>query len=438
MRSLLLLLAIAVASGQTVSDPSELLARALAKLREMMPQLSRYACLETVNRSYYRRVTDATDAPVAVAAPPACSQIHPVSGRESLRLEAADRVRLEVSVSQGREIHSWPGATQFDSRGVEEIIRDGPIGTGAYGSYLMGVLDTPGVDFRYAGEKASDGRVLLEYTYRIPLEASHYRFKAGLGWEAVAYQGSLWLDPESLELQRLTVQARDLPPHTAVCEANATIDYHRVRIGGGQVLLPSQGQLHLLRRSARETTNITTFSDCREYHAESELLFGDRPDAESTAARWVVRMPVALPIGLPITLALNAAIDSGAAAAGDPVAATVVKPVRRPGSSEILIPAGATVRGRITRMEHHVFPTSYFLIAMSFNRLERQNVSSPFAARMEPSAELARELGASLLVRESGLNFWDLGTFLFPSARSRHVLPAGFQSKWFTLATPSR
>lgn len=438
MRFLLAILAFTLAIGQTARDPNELLARARAKLQEMMPQLSRYACLETVNRSYFQRPTDETAAPVAVAAPPSCRQIQPGSSRDSLRLEATDRVRLEVTVSQGREIHSWPGATQFDSRGVEEMIREGPIGTGAYASYLLGVFDTPGVEFRYAGEEVSGGRTLLEYTYWIPLEASHYRFKAGPGWEAVAYQGSFWLDPESLELQRLTVQAHDLPADTAVCAADATLDYQRVRIGDGEVLLPRQGQLHLLRRSAHETTNLTTFSDCREYHAESELLFGDRADAESPAARRVVRMPVALPIGLPITLAFTAAIDSDTAAAGDQVSATVVKPVRRSGSNEILIPAGATVRGRITRMEHHIFPTPYFLIAMSFNRLERENVSSPFAARMEPNGELAKELGANLLVRERGVNFWDVGTFLLPSAKSRHVLPAGYESKWFTLATPSR
>jgi hypothetical protein len=111
----------------------------------------------------------------------------------------------------------------------------------------------------------------------------------------------------------------------------------------------------------------------------------------------------------------------------------VIKPVRRAGSGEVLIPAGAMVRGRIRRVEHHLSPSPYFLVAIAFNRVESQGFVSPFAARSEPDAALTKELDANLKVRETGFRFWGVGTFLFRTPKSTSVIPAGFESKWFTL-----
>ena len=67
---------------------------------------------------------------------------------------------LEVAVSEGHEIYAWPGATRFDTRDVDEIIRQGPIGTGAFGTHLIGVFDNPSVDFHYVGEKPDGNRTV--------------------------------------------------------------------------------------------------------------------------------------------------------------------------------------------------------------------------------------------------------------------------------------
>jgi hypothetical protein len=73
---------------------------------------------------------------------------------------------------------------------------------------------------------------------------------------------------------------------------------------------------------------------------------------------------------------------------------------------------------------------------MSFNRYEVKGAPSLFAARLEPSGELAEELGAELSVQGGG--FLNSGTLLLPTKKSRAVLPAGYQSTWSTLATPGR
>lgn len=437
MRFAITLLAFAGLQAQTGHDPAKVLESVRAKLQPMTRRLANYACIETIDRQYFQREAEsrpATSAPAQSCRPQGAGQ-NEVS---AANLEATDRLRLEVTVSQGLEIHAWPGATRFDTRSLDEIISGGPIGAGAFATYLTDVFDNPGVVFQPGSEKSNGAETLLEYSFHVPVEASHYHVKIGTAWQPTAYDGSFWLDPVLQQLRRLTIRTEELPAETSMCEAETKLEYHRVHIGDGDVLLPLEGSLQTLMRNGHRTTNLIQFSDCREYQAESQLLFGPQAGAEGSTAKLPVRAAVVLPIGLPITLALAAPIDTDTAAAGDPISAKVVKPVRRNGSSTVLIPAGATVRGRITRVEHHILPTPYFLIALSFNRLELTGTSSPFAARMDRDEDLANQVGANLARRGRGVESWDVGNFVFPTSKKRYVLPAGYVSQWFTLATPAR
>ena len=78
------------------------------------------------------------------------------------------------------------------------------------------------------------------------------------------------------------------------------------------------------------------------------------------------------------------------------------------------------------------------MTGLEFNRVEVRGAVSPFVVRSEPDKELAGRLGATLELRDTGIWYWGVGTFLFPSSKSDIVIPAGFESKWFTLATGGR
>jgi hypothetical protein len=439
MKIFLLLVTSAMVRAQTAHDPSAVLQEARSRLQAMAESLKQYVCVETVDRSYYRRVPP-REAPARPQAESSCDPDAPSTsaGGEEQQLESSDRVRLEVTVSEGRELHSWPGATRFDARDVDELIRDGPVSTGAFSSYLANIFGQPGTMFEYKGEQSTNGRKLFDYAYRVPLQASKFEIKVATAWRPVAFEGDFLLDPESFKLEHLTIRTLELPPDAPFCRAATILDYEPLHAGDSDILLPHQSQLEIALRGGLETRNITTFSNCREYQAESEIVFDTSAATESTATRNFGRGRVALPIGLTVTLALVSPIDTATAAAGDPVAATVVKPVRRPGSAEELIPAGAMVHGRIRRVEHHVSSKPYFVIAMAFNRVEVNGAVSPFVVRSEVDAGLARELGANLAMRETGIRFWGVGTFLFPTTKGHIVIPAGFESKWFTLATGGR
>jgi hypothetical protein len=416
-----LLLFLAFAASLRAGTPEETLQRALARLRATAANLGRYACIETVEREYFQ------------PSPGGCSAAATAPGR----LQAVDRLRLEVTVSAGREIYSWPGATRFDSRDVSEIIRQGPIGTGSFGTHLLAVVDNPAVRFEFAGEQTESGRRFLEYRFTVPLGASRYRVRAGAFTQAVAYHGSFRIDPATLELNRLTFRAEQLPEASSMCALDAELDYNPVP-AHGDLLLPVRAELRIGFQDSRQTSNLTTFSSCREYKAESELVFDEVPTAGGAAPAAGRAPQISLPIGLPVTLAFTSPIDTAAAAAGDPVDAKVVRPVGRAGSNAIVIPAGATVHGRLTRVERHLTPAPYFVVAVSFNRLDWEGSSQRFAAHSEPTPELLRQLGIGGSEVAGGMRYWDVGVFVFPAAGTRLVIPAGYQTKWFTLAIRGR
>src|SRR5215469_15898648 len=149
----LLLPVVAMVQGQAGPGPEAAppasLERARAGLEAMTRRLARYACVETVERRYYQ--------PPPRSSAASCAQIEKArAGRSGDPvLDATDRLRLEVTLDEGREIHAWPGATRFDARNVDQIIHGGPIGTGSFGAHLIGVFDNPGVEFQTVGESSA-------------------------------------------------------------------------------------------------------------------------------------------------------------------------------------------------------------------------------------------------------------------------------------------
>jgi hypothetical protein len=148
---------------------------------------------------------------------------------------------------------------------------------------------------------------------------------------------------------------------------------------------------------------------------------------------------IALPPGVSLALALVGGIDLGAAAAGDRVSTRVVHPVRARGSKQVLVPAGAIVRGRILEMRHE-FSTSQFGISIRFAALDINGAVSPISIRLdrEVKAEVRTPHGfvnrgtefslSAPASRQRG------GLFVFPAKRGTYVIPNGFQSKWTTVA----
>ena len=143
-----------------------------------------------------------------------------------------DRLRLDVGIADGHEVYSWVGATRFEDADVHKLIGGGQTNSGDFASALYSIFfEHPSM--RFVGEKQIDSRRLFEYTYNTPLEISHYEISFGVGRFTIAYHGSVFLDPESGEVARVTSASEELQQSIGYCQVNRTTGLqpraHRLR-----------------------------------------------------------------------------------------------------------------------------------------------------------------------------------------------------------------
>ncbi len=425
------------ALGQTARDPDLNLAQARERLRAMTRRLPKYTCTQTVERRYYRPTDE------KAAANLTCDERAGAlkSGRLKTQLYAIDRLRMDVAVAEGKELVSWAGAGRFDSRSMQELVGEGPTGTGAFGLHLVGVFANDGTHFQYQGETTEAGRDVLKYRYTVPIVASNYRVRGGnREWHLTAYDGTFQIDAASLDLLNLEVRTAELPDDTGMCEARTTMSYQHLKVGDGDFLLPRETQMLIQETNGNETNNVTTFSACHEYHAESTIRFDEEPTDEPGKNNKTAQAALVVPPGLALNLALNEAIDTSTAAAGDAVSATVTSAVREAKSKQILVPAGAIVHGRITRLRRRMHGPDDLIVLIDFETLEANGRTLPARLRLDPTFALEQVVQLyggfrrpdqrAMSEYYRGPETW--GALIFLSSHDRYVVPKGFRSKWLT------
>jgi hypothetical protein len=205
LRSTVVLISlISAIHAQAPPNPEEVLAKVRDNIRDRTRRLPNYTCVQTVDRKYFK--------PAKAEFPlPSCIDLSARNGLKDhrLKLEATDRLRLDVKVSIGTEIGTWAGAGNFGDGDVMKLIK-GPFGTGGFGTFLTDIFAGWSVAFHFEGEESGDHRRLFRFRFQIARNASHYMVHMGSEWVATGYSGKVWIDPKSSELRRLLVQASEL------------------------------------------------------------------------------------------------------------------------------------------------------------------------------------------------------------------------------------
>ncbi len=426
------------ATPQPPNDSAALLDRAREKIARTTQRLLKCTCLETIERTYYVPPAKKVSANVMTESPAISCDGKEFGKSGPLSLDAKDRLRLDVVVADSKETYSWAAANRFDSRSVFQMVSNGPIGTGSFGTYLVDIFENPGTQLKFTAQKHQGAAQVFEYAFEVPAQASHYDVRGDTEWKVTGYHGSFEIYSSTAELARLVVETAQLPPDARICRARTSIDYHYMLIGADEFLIPSQSQLQTLSGNANKTSSITTFSGCHEYTAESSLRFGAQESA-ATATR-AAQSAAPLPSGLSVTLALLGAIDPRSAAAGDAISAQVSQSVRAPHSRQILLPAGAIAHGRILQMRHQ-HDSSQFLISIRFETLDENGVVMPLFLRWDHKLEVQNtrtQNGFHNLGPEFSLpppSAAETGaSFSLPAFRAGSILPTGFKSKWITVS----
>jgi hypothetical protein len=237
-----ILLTAYAAIPQDLAPEVLLLSRIKRHLREEIAHVPNYTCLETISRFRYD--------------PKSLLPSH--KGLTSL-----DTVRLEIVFAAGREWYGSPGARNWSVDNPVAFVGSGMIGTGAFAIALHNIIE--GGIFTYRGEQTVDGRHVVKYDFRLPrlLKPLEIAVPGGVG--TVGEEGSIRVDPQSLDLIRAESRAAEIPPFLPVEEAG-------MRIGDSNALLAQQADSSMLDGSNVKSYNRIEFTHCRSYTATSGSL----------------------------------------------------------------------------------------------------------------------------------------------------------------------
>ena len=354
MLFLAVLLAFASATFAQSADASSPDVALLSKIRSRMiwnlRRQPNYTCVETVERA------------------------HRTS--PSHRFELLDRLRLEVALVDGREMFGWPGARSFEDTDLRNIVSEGAFGNGNFANHARAIFEGGFTRFTYEGEAPIDDRAALRFDYQIPQLGSGYVLTVGNRRETVGYHGSIYVDSNTRDVQRIEVIADEIPAELGLARATDRMDYARVTIGEGDFLLPRESELILSDVGGAENRNRVRFASCRQFAGHSELTFTDATLKEATPAPQID-----LPRDVDIQLRLAADLDTRTAAVGDPVQAVLDNDIKQKG--QVLFAKGASVLGRITRLEHR---DGDMLVGLEFFAVESAAGRAPLKLKLEEVA----------------------------------------------------
>lgn len=307
-----------------------LLLKIKAKMEENLGRLPDYTCAETTQR--FRRVNS------------------------NGAYEPLDTVRLEVALVEGRELYGWRGSNRIAEPDPRRLVGGGgALSNGNFALLAKGIFLSPATSFTPKGVSVRGHVRSLKFDYDVPVKASDYHLRVGEDEAIVGYHGSFWVNPDTLDLERVEILADHIPPEFPLVSASDAMEYSRVRIGASDFLLPSTAELRMVTASGLADRNRTRFHECHQYSGESVLSFEVPPEMPAAPAR-VPPQELTLPGDFQIDLALQTPITASSAV-GDPVEARLVRSIKE--HHRVVMVKGATAIGRITQLHrdagrHHL------------------------------------------------------------------------------------
>lgn len=336
-------------------DAAKLLLDARKKVVQTIKRLPKYLCTETVDRSTFQSEVEVLSR--------SCDDL--ANRRKQagwrIRKDTSDRLRLDVAVSGDSEMFSWAGENHFRNGSLADLVLGGATSSGAFGSFLSSIFRTNAAAFTYNGDVDAAGRVLAEFGFRVPLEKSKYSIGNKLRHSIVGYDGTFLVNPKTYDLVRLAIHADHLPTGLNACESSTTLDYGSIRLKDSEFLIPTNVRWRVVNPDGSEFDNRTVFSACHEFLGQSTLRFDVPSESPQIAAQETARKGLRLPPELPFSIALTSPIDTATAAAGDLFKSKLTSAIKEKHTGA-LVPKGATVTGRIIRIERFYGPASQSLM----------------------------------------------------------------------------
>jgi hypothetical protein len=349
-------------------------------------------------------------------------------------------------------MYSWAGQDRFEDRDLFHIVGDGALSTGSFASMLASIFGGDLARFSYNGGQHINGTAVSEFGFRIPRDKSRYLYVFGHDLDqqtSTGYDGAVFAEARSSDLVRLTIRTAQLPPETGACEVSQTLDYGRVELNGGEFLLPIDATVSVIHPDGSQAENRIRYSGCREFRGESSVHFDEPEVAASASKNSVAPVGRHAPAGLPFKVVITENIDPATAAAGDVVKGRLKTPIRD--QEKTLVPEGAVVTGRLTRVRRSYQPRTAAMWKEDANRtiqpslavglrletVEIEGRSFPLVASFDAGVRSFASKDGGLRVRvdighAESRQDRSVGIFEFWDGNPNRVVKSGWESRWVT------
>lgn len=276
-----------------------------------------------------------------------CTSVIERSSRRSVKkkFEDVDRIHLEIAYIGGSELFGWPQGEKIADEDLRHFVA-GSITNGDFALLTRALFAGPGVSFKPVARKEANGHSVWNGAFTAAREGSDWVLTMGDREEPVPYSGTFQADAETLRLISIRMTADYIPREFGYRRVTRHLEFQPVLIGSNEVLLPSRAVFVTLDQNGEETKNEASFTNCRQFAAESVLLF--EPAEEESAAQVKQEEAEGLPAEFDASLELESPLDSDVAAIGDPVTMRLTRDIS--GKGGVVVPKGATVRARIKEM----------------------------------------------------------------------------------------
>jgi hypothetical protein len=196
------------------------------------------------------------------------------AGKKPTKWRKGDTIVSKLVFSEGREQRSLQSVNDKPVA-PSRFIRRPLVTEGEFGVLLANVFnDKTEAAFSWSGWQTLRGRRVAVFDFDVAKEHSTLRLSlSDLAHATVPYHGTVFADPSSGAVLRITNSAYDIPAAVRTRSIATTIDYDPVAIGGRDYLLPVEASV-LLDTGSHHVWNRMQFRDYQKFGADSTITFG--------------------------------------------------------------------------------------------------------------------------------------------------------------------
>jgi len=243
----------AAATDKPTEDPEALLRGIRSRAAAHLSQLPNYTCHEVVNRLLRRGST----------------------------WNHRDTVEFEVAFVGREELFSRPGEERFGERSIGELA-PGTISNGVLGSQIDMIFASDAAEFRFVGTAKKDGHKTFRYDLRVSQDKSGFKVKHDSAEAIVPFEGSVWVDVETLDLVRVDLKVNRIPSYVGVRSIEKSMHYQLMHIADADFLLPRSAELAATDDLGNYSLNVISIDQCREFRGESIVKYGTPPQGSAS------------------------------------------------------------------------------------------------------------------------------------------------------------